>query len=111
LIPGKELPQWSWASVFSLDKPVHAFLFGVLALFIYMGFLRQHPKNSTRSKHIALALGISTIYGVATEVMQGTMLTDRYADPFDQLANMLGIGATWIMIAKGIGAKYWQPKT
>ena len=111
LIPGKELPQWHWTSMLSLDKPVHALLFGTLALFIYVGFLRQHSNNGIRSKHVALALGISTVYGIATEVMQGTLLTDRFADPYDQLANMVGIGATWIMIAKGIGAKYWRPET
>lgn len=86
-------------------------MFGLLALFIYAGFLRQHGSTVVRSKHVALALIISTLYGAATEVMQGTLLTDRYADPLDQVANMLGVAVAWIMIAKGIGLKYWAPKT
>ena len=110
LIPGKDLPQWSWADMLSLDKPAHAVLFGLLALCIYLGFLRQHGKKASRSKGVALALVVSTVYGVATEIMQGTLLTDRVADPLDQLANMVGIGATWFVIVREIGAKYWMPK-
>lgn len=110
LIPGKDLPQWSWADLLSLDKPAHAVLFGLLAMFIYLGFLRQHGLNQGRSRGVALALIISTLFGVATEVMQGTLLTDRVADPLDQLANMVGIGLAWYVIAKRIGSKYWLPK-
>ncbi len=109
LIPGKDLPSWGWADVVSLDKFVHAGMFGLLSIFIYRGFLVQYPEASKRSNHIAGALIISALYGVATEVMQGTLLTDRIADPMDQLANIVGIALAWYVITKKMWTKYYVP--
>ena len=109
IIPGQELPQWGWTDLINLDKITHAGVFGLLALFIYRGLLLQYGSSVKRSSCVALALIISTLYGVATEVIQGTLVEGRVADPLDQVANMVGIGATWIVIAKGIGGQYIHP--
>ena len=109
IIPGQDLPQWGWADLFNLDKWVHAGMFGLLALFIYGGFLRQYGQTMKRSSYVALALTISTLYGVATEIIQGTLLNGRIADPMDQLANMVGIGVAWVVISKNIGACLYAP--
>jgi len=109
IIPGSDLPSWKWAHLISLDKFAHAVMFGILTIFIYRGFLLQYPQSGKRSVHIAAALIISTVYGVATEVMQGTMLADRIADPMDQLANMVGIALAWFVIARKMWTKYYVP--
>lgn len=109
LIPGNKLPDWDWTDLLNLDKIGHAFVFGLLALFIYAGSLRQYGSTTKRSSYVALALTISTLYGVATELMQGTLVEGRIADPMDQVANMVGIGAAWVVIIKRIGSRYYAP--
>jgi VanZ family protein len=69
------------------DKWAHALVYGVLAALIY---------RSTSHKWVAL--GLSTAYGIAMEVVQYAFFPGRYFEIWDALANFMGaIAAIYIM--------------
>ncbi len=86
LLPGRSLPQWEWADLFSLDKPVHAALFGVLTVLVGRAF-----KLSGRTGPVLLwSVLLSVGYGLATEAMQQLQALGRHGDVNDAIANTLG---------------------
>ncbi|MEI2760584.1 MAG: VanZ family protein [Bacteroidia bacterium] len=87
-IPGKNLPQYSWAELFSVDKMVHFTLFFILIVLLKKAWLLI--SNGVHS-HNLLAITIGVIYGGSLELMQSYFYTDRSGSWFDFLAN--GIGA------------------
>ena len=81
-VPGPNLPP---APDIGLDKVAH------LVFFLVFGWLwlLSAPPAATYAAWVALA---GTLYAVGTEVYQGTMpLLDRTADPYDALANLIGL--------------------
>ena len=95
LIPGRDLPQWKWADLLSVDKLAHATLFAVLVILTVLGLRRQTSSTAMRTRAILTALLFAIPYGGALEIMQGTLLTDRYADLNDFIANTVGCGLGW----------------
>jgi VanZ family protein len=91
LMPGAALPTWHWADLFSVDKLVHAGLFGVLAVLA----LRALPHRSTVS--IAVTALACAAYGGALELMQQLPALGRRGDWNDFLANGIGVclGLAW----------------
>lgn len=86
LMPGSELPAWSWVDILDLDKAIHAFLFFVLTILIAQVF-----RTRGRPGRWALwAFLLSALFGVATEYMQGLEALGRRTDPLDMLANAAG---------------------
>lgn len=89
LLPGSELPSWDWADLISLDKPIHAFLFGVLTLLVVRGMVPD------RSLHVSTKVLVGSVlvavgYGVAMEVMQELEALGRHGDVPDAIANTTG---------------------
>ncbi len=74
--------------LFSYDKLIHMFLFGVLAFLLTRSALRN-PKSTRHSIAFVCCL-ISACYGALTEVMQGLLTTTRIFDYYDMIANMAG---------------------
>lgn len=97
LIPGSDLPQWSWADLLNVDKLVHALMFAVLVVLIVRG-LRERPASATGLGPILVAVLFAIPYGGALELMQGGLLTDRVADLGDFIANTIGCGLGWIFL-------------
>jgi hypothetical protein len=97
LIPGRDLPQWRWADLMSLDKLAHAVLFAVLMVLIVRG-LRKYPAIEAGLKPTLFALVFSILYGGALEIMQGSLLNDRVADLGDFVANTIGCGLGWLLL-------------
>ena len=97
LLPGSELPSWDWADLISLDKPIHAFLFGVLTLLVVRGMVPDrslHVSTKVRVGSVLVAVG----YGVAMEVMQELEALGRHGDVPDAIANTTGAvaGAAYV---------------
>jgi VanZ family protein len=67
-----------------LDKVVHfAVFFAVAALGIRAG------------ANVPWLIGLLVLQACASEVLQGTVLPARSADPWDVVADLAGIGAGW----------------
>lgn len=94
LIPGSDLPQWSWADLLNVDKLVHALMFAVLVVLIVRG-LRKYPSIEAGAKPVLIAMLFAIPYGGALEIMQGSLLRDRTADIGDFIANTIGCALGW----------------
>lgn len=90
LLPGRDLPQWRWADLLSLDKWVHAGLFAVLVVLLVVGLKRQYGTAWARSRGLWTSAIACILYGVALELMQGLLMQGRTADPLDAAANTAG---------------------
>ena len=81
-IPGKDLPTLHIASA---DKIAH---FAIFAGFGWL-WMRAFPDKPAGSTGYVLAFGLA--YGALTEVYQGLLPFGRSPDPYDALANALGL--------------------
>lgn len=81
-IPGDDLPT---PPIASADKIVH------FALFAGFGWLwmRAFPDGPVRATGYVLAFGLA--YAALTEIYQGLLPFGRSPDPYDALANALGL--------------------
>jgi hypothetical protein len=71
------------------DKLVHVVLFFLHAATLVRSFERE-PFGASPRRALALAAGLSVLYGGALELAQGAV--GRNADPWDLLADALGVG-------------------
>lgn len=78
-IPGSELPE---VDVIAADKLVHAFIFAVFAVL----WCRRQP----RVRPLTILIG-GVILAVLTEPYQGWIGLGRIPDPYDTLANTIGL--------------------
>ena len=90
LIPGKTLPQWDWADLFSLDKPVHAFLFAVQLILVVRAMNGGTWRTGAGHRRMLWAFLLTVAYGALTEVMQHLEALGRHGDVNDALANTVG---------------------
>lgn len=98
LTPGKNLPQWEWADLLSVDKLVHMLMFGVLSYLLARG-LRDRTTNTWTDGRILLVAGLlSVAYGGLMELLQDIPGLGRNGDVVDLTANTLGavVGA-WLV--------------
>lgn len=89
LLPAQELP-----SVGGGDKLHHAAAYMVLSLW----FSGIYPK----SRYVHIGVGLFLL-GIAIEWAQGAMHYDRESDPYDVLANALGVVAGLLAAHFGLG--------
>ena len=71
------------------DKVVHLVLFALLA-----GTTRWRFGGS-----VALVLAV-VAYAVASELIQGALLSSRSGDPYDVVADLIGVAAGWLVAAR-----------
>jgi VanZ family protein len=83
-LPGQSLPD---ITLFRFDKLIHFALFAGFG-WLWMAALRQ---PLARRAGVVLAAGLA--YAVLTEPYQGLLPFERAPDPYDALANALGLGA------------------
>lgn len=90
-IPNSELPDFSLWRIFSGDKLIHVFLYGVLSFLLTGSSVKQYIYRRIRYNAMLFAFTTSVCFGVLLEVYQELVLTDRYGDWADAVAN--GVGA------------------
>lgn len=90
LMPGKYIPPVSIWDFVAFDKFIHAGVFAVLVILFMYGFVRQYDIKVTRSYPGWIALAICVPYGLMLELMQELLLSDRYFEWYDFMANVAG---------------------
>ncbi len=85
-----KLPQFSAA-----DKVAHL---GMYAVLVY--FLSLPLKGKINAFSIGVVLAIA--FSASTELIQHLWVTNRFGDPFDFLANVLGIFIAYFLLRKRI---------
>ncbi len=106
LIPGRSLPQWDWFDLLSLDKLVHAGMFGTLSVLLCGAFVKRGaPMN-----FVPWAVGLSMGYGWGTEVLQGLEALGRRTDLNDMIANTVGaLAGAWFVARRRRSGKTFLP--
>jgi VanZ family protein len=89
LMSGKAIPQFSFSSLFQLDKLVHFTLFFVLSWLLVKSFTIQTSYPSLKVNTISKAFFLSFIYGFTLEFLQ-YFVPDRNFDVLDIVANTAG---------------------
>lgn len=88
-MPGNSFPAVSWMDWLKLDKWIHAFLYFILFLLIYI------PVNEGKKQRHQLFVIVGCIYclllGLFTELFQEFFLPDRSGDLPDMIANAFGV--------------------
>ncbi|MFM7823653.1 MAG: VanZ family protein, partial [Bacteroidota bacterium] len=72
------------------DKLIHVFLYGVLSFLLVGSSLKQHMYRRVRYNALTFSLFATSVYGVLIELYQEFVLTDRFGDWADALANFVG---------------------
>jgi len=102
-LPPSDFPSDSFLNIPYKDKIVHVILFLILALLLARGFALQNKFIFPAKYSFILALVISTGYGGLTEMLQGSVFTQRTCDVFDFIFDFAGSlsGAFLFIIMKG----------
>ncbi|MCB0770976.1 MAG: VanZ family protein [Flavobacteriales bacterium] len=101
LTPGAALPTWQWADLLSVDKLVHAVIFGVLVMLLGRGFREQGLGSVLVPLALPLAAVLGIAYGGAMELMQQIPGLGRRGDWMDVIANTIG------SILAFFGLRWW----
>lgn len=91
ILPGNYFPKVpSFMDLFSPDKLVHFFIFGLLTIFAIFSFGKQYTISVLRSYKTIFALIYSISLGGVTEILQSFMNWGRYGSIYDFIANTIG---------------------
>lgn len=82
LMPGKNLPQFSWDQILGIDKIFHFASYALASFF----FIKSSDENAVFK--IAWAM---FLFGLLLECLQKILPGGRYFDVLDILANLAGI--------------------
>lgn len=89
--PGNQIPRIpSFIEWLSPDKILHIVIFGLLSYLVLYGNRKQYLKSKHRSSYIVVAIIISSMYGLVTEILQFYVFIGRSANIYDCYANTLG---------------------
>ncbi len=95
LMPGNDVPTWSWADTIHFDKFVHVVLFGGQAFLL--GQALAVKGNAKKAFLVAMVVAIA--YGGTIELLQGAMGMGRDADFFDLLADSVGAVIAFVILS------------
>ena len=98
LTPGSALPQWQWADLLSVDKLVHAAIFGILVVLLVRGLEGQSTGSSMAVRALPIAVVIGVLYGASMEGMQQIPGLGRHGDLLDLIANTFGCLVAFIWL-------------
>ncbi len=85
--PGDYIPSNNWLELLSFDKFVHASIFFILTILL---FLYADRKNILSKRRRITYCSLTIIYGVLLELMQAGFFRNRSADWKDMVANAFG---------------------
>jgi VanZ family protein len=88
-IPGGNIPKFSFLNIPHFDKLIHAFVFGVLSVFLSYGFYKQNISLLGRYPY-TFSMLIGVLYSIMTEWIQDRFVMGRTGDFYDILANVIG---------------------
>ena len=99
-LPGNTFPKiptfWEWLEP---DKAVHLFIFGVLAFLILYGYREQYFYNGKRYIFGIVAVIVTALYGLITEVLQYYVFIGRSGNKFDFFADAVGAILGWLVFS------------
>lgn len=87
LMPAVELPK---SSLWQVDKIVHIAFYGILFLLTSYGLKKQYAYTSKRFITLAIMFTACFSYGLFIEMLQDCLVSDRFFDKYDLLANGVG---------------------
>lgn len=94
--PGQYIPSNNWLDLLSVDKLVHAGIFGTLMFLLLLVAI----KNNYSSLRIACYYVFTVAYGVGLELMQAFVFSNRSADWKDAVANTFGATVVLLFISR-----------
>lgn len=74
----------------STDKWGHGFIFATFVFFIMLGLIKTWRFSFLLKKIRIISLSISILYGIAIELIQHYLTTDRIGDYWDLIADIIG---------------------
>jgi len=93
LMPGEDVPSYSFLDEIYFDKWVHAGLFGGLTFLIAYGCI----KSGRLTKKLLIKISIAcVVYGIFIEFMQKYVAVDRDYDVNDMIADTVGCALGYI---------------
>ncbi|MBN1446868.1 MAG: VanZ family protein [Bacteroidetes bacterium] len=79
------------------DKLGHFVLFGVQQFLLWIALELPHPRYASHRRSLLISSLATLVFGALSELYQGAF-TSRMADPFDMLANGIGVAAAVLAI-------------
>jgi len=90
-IPSNQIPEIpTFLDWLSPDKIVHVAIFGILSYLILFGNRQQYLNCKNRSYYVIVAVLISVVYGLITELLQFYVFIGRNANVYDFYADAIG---------------------
>jgi VanZ family protein len=100
--------QFRRSKIEHADMVIHAFLFGVLAFLLVVGFWKQSTYRTLRFYTMRKVFVLCVLYGVIVELLQATVFIDRSIELSDMMFNALGTVMGLITFSAIYGYKpYW----
>ena len=90
LLPSSSMPSLSLWEFFSFDSFAHAFMFAVLTYLMIVGFKKQYTYMRVQLHAIRTAFFVSSMFGIAIELLQHFFIAGRQGDIVDVLSNTVG---------------------
>ncbi|WP_076671381.1 VanZ family protein [Pontibacter indicus] len=90
LLPSSSMPSLSIWEIFSFDSFAHAFMFAVLTFLMVVGFKKQYTYMRVQLHAIRSAFFVSSMFGIAIELLQHFFILGRQGDIVDVLSNTIG---------------------
>ncbi len=109
-MPANALPESGLLGRYHLDKVVHAVLFGIFLLLLVRAIARS-PKSSRPGPWPMVIAAMGAIgFGALTEVLQEWAGAGRSGDPWDLLADAVGVILAMVVLLWGpVGAAhFWK---
>ena len=96
-IPGHELPE---SKLLEYDKIGHLTAYAILSFLLFIWIGKQYSRNTKVLKLYVVAIITGSVLGLILELIQGHLLTGRYFDLMDVIANIMGciVGAVFASI-------------
>lgn len=86
LIPGETLPDFSWSSLYGIDKIAH---WGFYAVWAALWTFVVGGTSDGQNRHFYVVI-LLILFSALLEILQGVLFWGRYFEWVDLLANALG---------------------
>lgn len=90
LLPSSSMPTLSAWDFFSFDSFAHAFMFAVLTYLMTVGLKKQYTFPQLQLYAIRTAFFVSSMFGIAIELLQHFFIAGRQGDIVDVFSNTIG---------------------
>lgn len=84
------MPSVNLSDLFSFDSLAHATMFAILCFLMIVGLTKQFTYPKLQHFAIRASLAVSTLFGIAIEILQFTLVPGRSAEIMDIVSNTIG---------------------